>query len=217
MNDAAQVEHVLGLPTARYFQLHRWPDKDSDKGSIIHVEPTDLRQLMDGASLGLDDLDPPADATELLDGPYLVIDTESVFNDDEDADPWDECGDPEPEVVMRVIQNIYLGLCENAALQLVSDTNLSILLPEYRDANRGVNGGGSARVPDPAFSLIESSSNYCGRCETCPCGIVACGANFCWKQDDEPLLFLKTGGSDIVVAQLFPWLRRGSSMGYCPP
>ena len=92
---------------------------------------------------------------------------------------------------MQVIQNIYLGLCENAALQLVSDTNLSILLPEYRYANRWVKGGGSATVPDPAFSPIESSPNYRGRCETCPCGIVACGANFCWKQDGELLLFLK--------------------------
>ncbi len=129
MKDATQIEQVLNLPPARYFQLHRWPDKDSHKGGIIHVEPADLRQLTDGTSLGLDDLDPPADATELLDGPYLVIDTESVI-DDEGADAWDECGDPVPEVVMQVIQNIYLGLCENAALQLVSDTNLSILLPE---------------------------------------------------------------------------------------
>lgn len=83
--DATQIEQVLNLPPARHFQLHRWPDNDSHKGGIIHVEPADLRQLVDGASLGLDDLDPPADATELLDGPYLVIDTESVI-DDEGAD-----------------------------------------------------------------------------------------------------------------------------------
>ena len=217
MSDATQIEQVLDLPTARHFQLHGWPDRDSDKGGIIHLEPADLRQLMDGATLQSDDLDPATDVAELLDGPYLVVDDESIFDNGNDVDPWDDSRDPEPEVVKQIIQSIYLGYCENGVLQLVSDASLHILLPKYREVHRWVKGGGSANVPDPAFSMIQLNPNYCGRCETCPCGIAACDANFCWKHDGEVMLFLKTSGDGISVAQLFPYLRRGSNMGYWSP
>ena len=55
-------------------KLHRWPGLYADKGGIIELEPADERQLMDGAALEINDLDPTTDATELVDGPYLVVD-----------------------------------------------------------------------------------------------------------------------------------------------
>ena len=99
MNDFAQVTEVLNLPTARYFQLHRWRDRDADKGGIIELEPADLRRLRDGAALEFDELDPATEVTELLDGPYLVVDFDPLFDDDDYCDPWVETGEPEPESV----------------------------------------------------------------------------------------------------------------------
>ena len=216
MNDAARVAEVLNLPTARCFQLHRWPDRDADRGGIIELEPADLRRLMDGAALKFDDLDPSTDTTELLDGPYLVVDFDPLLDDDDYCDPWVETGELEPETVRQLIQSIYLGHCRNnGALQLVSQASLSTLLPEYRAAHPWIRGGDSVYVPDPTYSLIESSTDYYGRCEICTCGMAGCAANFCWKQDDEIMLFLDTGGSDLVVAHLFPCLQHGSRMG--PP
>ena len=213
MNDAARIAQVLNLPTARHFKLHRWPDRDSDKGGILELQPADLRRLMDGNALRFEDLDPATDATELLDGPYLVIDLDALFDDDDNPYPWDETGEPEPDAITRFIQGIHLGHCQDEALQLVSQASLHTLLPEYRAAQRWVKGGGSVNVPDPTFSAIESSADYYGRCEICSCGMADCAANFCWKQDGEAMLFLESGGCDVVVAHLFPYLRRGSSMG----
>ena len=204
MKDAAQISEVLNLRTPRYFKLHRWPDRDADKGGIIELEPADLRRLMDGAALEFDDLDPTTDATELLDGPYLVADIEPLFDDDDYCSPWVETGEPEPEVVRRFIQSIYLGHCRNGALQLVSQASLHTMLPEYRAAHRWIKSGESVNVPDPTYSVIESSNDYCGRFEICSCGMAGCAANFCWKQDGDVMLFLDTGGSDVVAAHLFP-------------
>ena len=171
-----------------------------------------MRRLMDGSALEFDDLDPTTDATELVDGPYMVVDVDPLFDDD-DCDPWVETGEPEPATARRLIQSIYLGHCRNGALQLVSQASLHTLLPEYRATRRRIRWGESVNVPDPTYSEIESSTDYYGRCEICTCGMAGCAANFCWKQDGEVLLFLDTGGSDPVAAHLFPGLLRGSSMG----